>query len=72
MTLLKSSIGEWRRMRNISQEKLAEACGVSRATIIAWEQNPSIIKIGNLEKLERALNVDRDDIIFLPSDSKKG
>ncbi|MFA6328503.1 MAG: helix-turn-helix transcriptional regulator [Candidatus Micrarchaeia archaeon] len=42
---MKNSVQELRKARNLTQEALAEKCGVSRQTIIAIEQgrfNPSL------------------------------
>lgn len=62
----KFTISEWRRLKNISQEKLAEICGVHINTIRYWEQKPSIIKIVDAEKLAEAFGVTLENIIFLP------
>ena len=37
------NLKDFRKSIGCSQEKLAEACGVSRQTIINWEKNPDNI-----------------------------
>lgn len=48
----------YRKLRNMSQEKLAELCGVSLATISRWETNDMHPRPYNLEKLSEALHID--------------
>lgn len=62
----KFTIQEWRRLRNITIEKMAESCGVHPNTIRNWEAKPSMIKLVDAQKIASVLNVDLRDIIFLP------
>ena len=48
----------FRKLRNISQEGLAELCGVSLATISRWETNDMRPRPQNLERLSEVLHVD--------------
>lgn len=64
------TIAQWRKLRNLTQAELAGKVGVTANTIRAWERNTDPIKLGQLDKLEEALGVSRDNIIFMPSRSK--
>ena len=44
------SLKQWRLAKEISQEKMAAACGVHRNTYAAWEENPDDISVGNAKK----------------------
>lgn len=48
----------YRKLRNMSQETLAELCGVSLATISRWETNDMHPRPHNLEKLSEVLHID--------------
>lgn len=58
------SLKQWRLAKEISQEKMATACGVHRNTYAAWEENPDDISIGNAKIIARALH-ESVDTIFL-------
>ncbi len=57
-------ISRGRLNMNLSQEKLAELVGVSRQTIINWEQNESKPRFDNYNKLMKTLNSERKQNIF--------
>lgn len=62
---MQQSLGEWRRAKKISQEKLGKEAGVSANTIRQWERTPEIIPIGKAIKIANFIGIDLDDIIFL-------
>ena len=55
------SIGEYLREQRIRQElsheKLAKAAGVSKRSLIYWEQGAKEISLDNADKVLKALNV---------------
>lgn len=63
---MKLTLREWRRAKEISQEQLAETCGVHVNTYRAWEEKPSEIKLSAAQKIIERLGVTLDDIIFEP------
>lgn len=58
------SLREWRRVKEISQEEMAEKLNIHVNTYMNWEKNPG--KIGFLKAVEisKILNVSLDDISF--------
>lgn len=50
---------------NMRQIDLANAIGVSKDTIGKWERGMSFPNIKIIPKLEKALNIEYKDIIFL-------
>lgn len=58
------TVKQWRLAKEISQEQMAEKCGVHRNTYAAWEERPEDISIKNAKIIANALgeSVDR---IFL-------
>ena len=59
-------VDEWRRLKKISKEEMAQKLGVHRNTITNWETNPSIIPIEKAYKMADIYEVELNDIIFLP------
>lgn len=53
-------IKEYRIKAGLSQEALAERCGVSRQAVTKWEKGRSLPTAANLVKLCRAVGVDTD------------
>lgn len=62
----KHSLREWRRLKEMSQDDLAAAVGVSRTTIFNWEDHPEKMTVDKVERVARALDLSINDIIFLP------
>lgn len=58
------TLEEWRRARNVSQEKIAEVCGVHINTYRIWEKSPGEIRIDNAIKIADFLRISLDDIIL--------
>ena len=69
---MQMTIKEWRRAKGISQEEMADTCGVHVNTYRAWEENPEAIKITNATKISERLGVSMSDIDFLLSDTTRG
>lgn len=61
---MKLTIKEWRRAKEISQEKMADLCGVHINTYRAWEDNPEEIRIGKAVLIANKLNIPLEDILF--------
>ena len=47
-------VRQWRQLRNMTQQQLADAAGVSRANIAAWEKRGLP---GKLESIAEALGI---------------
>lgn len=68
---MRLTIKEWRRLKGISQEKMADMCGVHVNTYRAWEENSADIKLSKAITVAEKLGVGLSDIIFMPSDTTK-
>ena len=66
---MKLTMKEWRRAKNITQEEMANLCGVHVNTYRAWEENPSEIKLSKAVLISEKIGVPLSDIIFMPSDT---
>ena len=59
-----------RKAKKLTQDELAELCGISRQTIFEYEKGIYIPKLDNAGKLSLALGISLDYICFgIPSDS---
>ena len=63
---MKLTLREWRRLKEVSQVQMAEACGVTVATYIEWEKKPSSIKLSYAMKIVERLGITLDDVILEP------
>ena len=61
---MKMTMKEWRRAKGISQEEMANVCGVHVNTYRAWEEKPESIKFTAAVKIAERLGVSLDDIFF--------
>ena len=61
---MKLTIKEWRRVKEISQEQMADLCGVHVNTYRAWEEKPEDIKIGKAILISDKLGIPLEDILF--------
>lgn len=52
--------------RGLKQIEAAKLIGVSRATLISWENFHSFPSVSYLPAIEAAYNIKYNDIIFLP------
>lgn len=57
------NIKKWRELRNLKQSELAELVGVSDKTVSSWEINRTEPKMGMVEKISKALDCKKTDII---------
>lgn len=58
----KLTLRQWRRVREITVLEMANRLGVSKPTYIAWERDPSKIRISYAEKIADILGVSREDL----------
>lgn len=63
---MKLTLREWRRLKEISQEEMATACGVHVNTYRSWEEKPSMIKLTDAKIIADKLGITLDDIILEP------
>ena len=70
---MKLTIRQWRRLKEMTQESLAKACGVTVATISNWERETKECRIplNKTKMIAQALNVPEDDIIFMMVENDK-
>ena len=62
------NIKKWRELQNLKQSELAEVLGVSDKTVSSWEINRTEPKMGMVEKICKALNCKKTDIIGADSE----
>lgn len=63
------TLREWRRAKEITQAKLAEAIGVHVNTYLLWEKEPTKIPIGYAFKIANIIGVPIENIDFLSEKS---
>ena len=63
---MKLTLREWRRLKEVTQEQMAEVCGVHINTYRNWEEKPSEIKISFAMKIADRLGITLDDLILEP------
>lgn len=59
----------WRRAKGHSQEYMATELGVHVNTYIKWENEPQKMSIENGHRACVILDVDFDDVLFLPENA---
>lgn len=64
------TLREWRMAKEISQESMAEVCGIHVNTYRNWEKNPKEIPISKAYKIALALGVRMDQILFEANTTK--
>lgn len=64
------TIRQWRRLKDLSQQTMAERCNVFINTYINWEKAPEKLTIEKGHIVAKALGVDFDDISFIPDTDK--
>ena len=55
-----------RKMAGLTQQEMAQACGVSVGTVTRWEKGIKDPTISQAKKIGEVCGVHYDDIIFLP------
>lgn len=63
---MKATLKQWRGLRGMTQEDLAEAVGVSPTTVSQWETGKTPPRKKNKARLRAVLNLDKDDSIIVP------
>ena len=58
------TIKEWRRAKGISQEEMANVCGVHVNTYRTWEEKPESIRLSAATKIAERLGIPISEIIF--------
>lgn len=58
------TLREWRNAKEISQQKMADSCGIHVNTYIEWEKHPEKIPIGQAYVIALAIGVPLGDISF--------
>ncbi|RTI73398.1 helix-turn-helix domain-containing protein [Campylobacter jejuni] len=66
-----NNVKKKRKQQSISQEKLAELCGLHRTFIGLIERSNKNITLKNAEKIAKALNLDIKDLLVKDSDVLK-
>lgn len=56
--LFASNVRNYRHMKNLTQEKLADLSGLHRTYISAVEREERSISLDNIEKIANALNIE--------------
>ena len=59
------SFKQWRLVKELTQEDMAQKIGVHVNTYRAWEKNPEEITLKNARKIAGALEVPPDQIFFI-------
>lgn len=58
------SLKQWRLIKELSQEKMAEKCGVHRNTYASWEEKPDNVSVKNAKIIAKALGESVNTIFF--------
>lgn len=59
------TVREWRRVKEISQETMAERLKVHVNTYQSWERNPGRISLEKAIEISKILDVPLNDITFV-------
>ena len=58
------TLREWRRIKEISQQSMADKLNIHVGTYQHWEQDPGRIPFGKAVEIARIFQVELDDIRF--------
>ena len=58
------TIKEWRGLRGLTAQKLAEKCGVSQRTVLNWQKNGGNVTMSQAYKLAKDFGCAVEQIIF--------
>ena len=61
------TLREWRRVKEISQQSMADQLNIHVNTYQNWESDPGKISLENAAKISEILGVSLNDITFLAS-----
>ena len=70
--MIGKNLQKLRKQKNLTQEALAEAVGVTRQTIAKWETGESTPDLEMSGKLASVLNVSLDDLVNAPDGELDG
>jgi transcriptional regulator with XRE-family HTH domain len=70
-SILAANLRSYRRSRRLSQEALAERCGLHRTFVGSVERGERNVSLSSLEVLARALGVSVPELLTPASDEKK-
>lgn len=60
------TVKQWRLAKGLSQDYMAERCGVHRNTYAAWEEHPEDISIKNALIIAQCFGETVNNIFFAP------
>lgn len=63
------TLEQWRLVRKIKQADMAEKLGIATITYQRWEKEPEKIPYGKVLEIANILQVNTNDIIFLPKEA---
>ena len=66
MAIEKITMVAARKMAGLTQQEMAQACGVSVGTVTRWEKGLKDPTVSQAKKIGEICGVHYDDIIFLP------
>lgn len=66
MAIDKLTMPAARKLKNLTQEDMAEICGVSESTILSWEKGKTEITVAKAKVFAEACGLHYDDVNFLP------
>lgn len=67
---MRLTLKEWRRAKGISQEEMAEVCGVHLNTYRDWEEHPESIKLVHAVAIANRLGLQLRDIFLIENITK--
>lgn len=62
----------WRKHRNLTQEQLAEALGVTQGAVSQWENRTSDITLSKIAEIARVLHTSIERLMFVPPQASDG
>ena len=65
MAIEKITLPAARKMANLTQKGLADACGVSESTVCNWEKGRTEPSVSQAKRIGEVCGIHYDDIIFL-------
>lgn len=60
--MMQLTLRQWRRVREITVLDMATRLGVSKPTYIAWERDPSKIRVKYADKIADILGISREEL----------
>ncbi|MCR5450667.1 MAG: helix-turn-helix transcriptional regulator [Solobacterium sp.] len=70
-TIERYSLRTARRIKEISQDEMAEKLGIHRNTYASWEEHPEDISMKNASIISEILGMPVEKLIFYADDSTK-